>query len=79
MIARNPSVRRREGREQSIEHIAGTVEDEQQTREEDPRVDPALAGAGVQPAVEAGERLRSKPSPKCRFFMSRKLCSICMR
>jgi hypothetical protein len=46
MIARDPSVRRREGREQSIEHIAGTVEDKQQTREEDPRIDAALAGAG---------------------------------
>ncbi len=59
MIARNPLVRWRDGREQLIEHIAGTVEDEQQTREEDPQVNAALAVARMQPAVDAGALGRS--------------------
>jgi hypothetical protein len=64
MLARNPLVRRREGREQLIEHIAGTVADEQQTREENPRVDAALAVARMDAPVDAGALGRGADQPR---------------
>jgi hypothetical protein len=64
MLARNPLVRRREGREQHIEHIAGTVADEQQTREENPRVDAALAVARMDAPVDAGALGRGADQPE---------------